>query len=143
MDLLSYARNLLSACPHIQGATVQVNTDFLDGAPLDSGGAENRELSARQYLDGGSVRRFCFTLALTQDMQNDAQRIANRALCEDVALWLEQRTFTHALLPIGDGLAPLAIRAITGPKACKRPDNSDLSIYIMQIELTYYQKGRN
>lgn len=94
----------------------------------------------RWYASGSSLRQYLFVLRSVQDYgADDLQNLANSALYEELAAWMEARTRARDFPDLGEGRIVQLIEAqSTGYLFTVAPDAGR---YQIQCRLVYYQKG--
>jgi hypothetical protein len=141
MSNIEYVRDLLVTYPGITSDGVHI--DFIGMTPMQySIRAEPTGQVIKKYLNGDTMRRFSFALEGICDTISDADRAQNNALFERLALWLERKTRARQLPDMGSGAKAMSIEATGGVYMARQDEDGDAAVYMMQIELNYYQKAR-
>jgi hypothetical protein len=141
MSNIEYVRDLLVTYPGITSDGVHI--DFIGMTPTQySIRAEPTGQIIKKYLNGDTMRRFSFALEGICDTISDADRAQNNALFERLALWLERKTRARQLPVMRCGAKAMSIEATGGVYMARQDEDGDAAVYMMQIELNYYQKAR-
>lgn len=143
MSNAAYVREVLLECPHIVAGPFDMAIDFLEPYPMRySIEGEPVAPVVRQYLGGDTLRRFSFALCARLDVDSDDARAGNAKHYEDLSLWLEGQTRARRLPPMAGGATARQMLAVGAPYLSERDGDNSTAVYMMQIELTYYQKAR-
>jgi hypothetical protein len=142
MSNVEYVRDLLLQYPDIE-ASDDVHIDFVGMTPSQFGiRAEPTGQIIKKYLNGDTLRRFSFALEGLCDTISDEDRAKNNELYEELSLWLEEQTKKRQLPSMGSSARAMKIEATGGVYLASEAEDGDSAIYLMQIELNYYQKAR-
>ena len=94
----------------------------------------------RRYMSGSSLRQYLFVLRSVQDYgPDDLRNLANSALYEDLAAWMEAQTKARDFPDLGPGRDVQLIEAqSTGYLFTVSPDAGR---YQLPCRLVYFEKG--
>lgn len=141
MSLTQYTLDFLATCPYLIDGEMHV--DELRENPLNfSIQPEPVTPVLKKYTNGDSVRLFSFQLMARQYTTSDDERISNATLYEDVSLWLDKQSRGRLLPDMGKGRTPKKIEAVGSGYLFDREEDANTGTYIMQIQLTYYQRRK-
>lgn len=138
MAMIEAVRNWLAEYEGFAGELL--NVDFLppeaagysvDVVPVQS--------VVRKYMDGSTVRQFCFVVAMRGFWGDDVRcQMDNLGFFERLGDWMEERSRCRRLPMLGEGKKAEKLE-VTSSGYAFHP-GTDLARYQMQCKLTYYQK---
>ncbi len=101
-------------CPLLDGS--QINVDYLES---HSGGFTIETVPCepvlRRYYTGGSLRQYCFLIALRRTYSGSvAENLKNEQLCEELAAWVEKCSNEGKLPKLSDGLTAQELEVTSG-----------------------------
>lgn len=137
MSVVESVVEYLRTCPYMDH-TQQVNIDRYDpecGYSVSPTG----QTVAVSYMDGSRVIESDFVLYLTDQANDDGERIENSVFLEHVFSWLEEQSRRRNLPALGAGKKARKLTAANGMLFATQEDGT--AVYQLQLKLTYFQKG--
>lgn len=133
-------RQYFLTCPLLE--QYRVGVDWLPdhGVAFSIDAAPTSQIIQR-YIGGGSIRQYLFVLRSVQYYGPDIlQNLANSALYEQLAAWMEEQTRAQNFPDLGGGRTVQAIEAQSPGYLLTA--SSDAGQYQIQCRLVYRQKGQ-
>lgn len=138
MSIMKALRDYFLTCPLMDGS--RINVDYLPERGIEYS-IDSTPVTAviKRYTGGASLRQYVFTISSVMDYGSDTlQNIANSALYEDLADWMEEQTLAQELPELSEGLRPISIEAqSTGYLFTTSPSAGR---YQIQCRLVYYKE---
>lgn len=135
--MIKELHEFFTRCPLLEGAELDVDYLGADGGSFTIETVPCEPVIKRYYT-GGSLRQYCFLLALRRPYSmSPAENIENEMLCEKLAAWAEECGENAALPELGGGKTAQRLEVTSGGYMFDEAANH--ARYQIGFRLTYTQ----
>ena len=137
MDMIEEIQSFISKCPIMDGNVPEI--DYL-GSDSDSIAVEviPCEPVLKRYYTGGSLRQYCFNLALRRCYaMTPGENLKNEQLCEELADWAEECSQNAQLPTLATGQTAQRLEVISG--GYMQGEQQNFARYKIGFRLIYTQ----
>lgn len=135
--MIKELHEFFECCPLLEGAELDVDYLGADGGSFTIETVPCEPV-IRRYYTGGSLRQYCFLLALRRPYcMSPAENIENEQLCEALAAWAEECSDRAELPALGKGRTAQSLAVTSGGYMFDEAANH--ARYQIGFRLTYTQ----